>query len=282
MGLFSLAGSLFGGSKVKKGLTKAAQQQQYSSNAQTAALEEALSRAVAGYDPYTDLGSSAARAQADLLGLGGHAASAGTAGTTDWGAYVRGNPDALANWNAVKGSTDGARFNGDINAFGQYHYTQDGSRRDLSPFTTGASGPTDALSASDAQASAIEALKASPLFESLFRTGEEAILANASATGGIRGGNTQRSLADFGSDTLAQVIQQQLANYGSAIGTGMGAQGAVTNANFGTVQGQNTAKQTATDALLQKILGKAGVNSQNWSNVGSFLDDGVKTIAGLL
>jgi hypothetical protein len=56
------------------------------------------------------------------------------------------------------------------------------------------------------QQSAIDALKASPFYQSLFRTGEETELQDAAATGGVRGGNTQRSLADFGSDTLMKTI----------------------------------------------------------------------------
>jgi len=260
---------------VKKGLTKAANAQQASSNNQIANLDSALQEIISGYSPYTSLGASAASAFGDLLGLGGSAASGGSPGTVDWAAYVNGNPDALANWNAIKNTSSGARFNGDIGAFGQFHYADDGSRRDLSAFTSGATGATGAVSAADAQQAAIDALKASPLYESLYRNGEEAVLANASATGGIRGGNTTTSLANFGADTLSAVIQQQLANYGSAIGAGLGANNATTNANLSVTGAQNDATQTATNALIQKYLGKAGVNSQNWNNLGSTLDNAI-------
>lgn len=261
MGLFGTIGGLLGGGSIKKGLNKAATAQQASSDDQIGRLNDALTSTTAGYSPYTSLGSSAADAYADLMGLGGSDAS------TDWGAYVNANPDALANWNAIKDTSDGSQFNGDINAFGQYHFNADGSRRDLSGVTT------PGVSANDAQASAIASLEKSPLYTSLIRNGEEAILANGSATGGLRGGNMQGGLANFRADTLASTIQQQLAGYQGAIGTGLGAQGAVTNATYGTATGSNAAQQSATDALIQKILGKAGVNSKNWSNVGGFLDD---------
>lgn len=52
----------------------------------------------------------------------------------NWGAYVQSNPDALANWNAIRNTSAGRQFNGDINAFGQFHYSADGARRDLAPF----------------------------------------------------------------------------------------------------------------------------------------------------
>lgn len=70
------------------------------------------------------------------------------------------------------------------------------------------------------QQSAIDGLKASPLFTSQYNTGADTILQNAAATGGLRGGNTQNSLADFGSSLLSSVIQNQLSNYGSLINTG--------------------------------------------------------------
>jgi hypothetical protein len=122
------------------------------------------------------------------------------------------------------------------------------------------------------QQSAIDQLLASPYYQSLYRNGEEALLQNASATGGLRGGNTQRSLADFGADTLNQTIQQQLASLGGLAGMGMGATESV--ANFG----QN--KANAVTQLLSNIggaqasgsLAKGGINNQMWNNAGGFLD----------
>ena len=47
------------------------------------------------------------------------------------------------------------------------------------------------LNGNDAQQSFINNLQSSPLFQSQVKQGEQSILANASATGGLRGGNTQ-------------------------------------------------------------------------------------------
>jgi len=87
------------------------------------------------------------------------------------------------------------------------------------------------LSGSGPQAEAIGGLKASPQFESLYRTGEEAVLANGSATGGLRGGNIQSSLANFGSDTLAKLIEAQIGRLGG-LGS-LGAQTAEAQGNLG-------------------------------------------------
>lgn len=58
--------------------------------------------------------------------------------SVDWAAYVQANPDALENWNAIRNTPAGRQFGGNIAAFGQFHYAADGSRRDLSRFSTGA------------------------------------------------------------------------------------------------------------------------------------------------
>lgn len=126
------------------------------------------------------------------------------------------------------------------------------------------------------QQTAIDALKASPFYQSLFRNGEEALLQNASATGGIRGGNTERGLADFGADTLMQTIQQQLANLGGLAGIGMGATNAT--ANFGQNASNNIAGFNVDQGknLASKDLAVGGINSQMWNNAGSFVDQAIQ------
>ena len=107
------------------------------------------------------------------------------------------------------------------------------------------------LNGNDAQGSAIDFLKASPGFTSLYNQGSDTILQNAAATGGLRGGNTQNSLAQFGSGLLAQTIQQQLAQLGGLVQTGSGAAGSL--GQFG----QNTANSVST------LLGQQGAANAN-------------------
>jgi hypothetical protein len=77
----------------------------------------------------------------------------------------------------------------------------------------------------EAQQSSIDALKASPLYQSLFHNGMNAAGAMAAATGGLRGGNAQHSFAQFGTDTLAKVIESQLGHLGGISGAGQAAAG---------------------------------------------------------
>lgn len=160
----------------------------------------------------------------------------------------------------------------------------DTTRADLMPWLTAGTQALDAetdllgLDGAASQAAAIQGLKDSPLFSTLYDTGEEAILANAAATGGLRGGNTNRSLADFGSDTLTRVIQQQLANLGGlrgsgqTTGTSLGALGADKAGQVSQLLGQQGAAQAGS------ILSRAAIDAQNqnnlFSSLGMFLGGG--------
>ena len=84
------------------------------------------------------------------------------------------------------------------------------------------------------QQSAIDALKASPQFTSLMEQGESSILANASATGGLRGGNTQAALGQFSPQLLAQLIEQQYGRLGGLASMGQNAAAGVGNAGVQT------------------------------------------------
>jgi hypothetical protein len=132
----------------------------------------------------------------------------------------------------------------------------------------------------DKQAAAIEALRASPFYQSLYRNGEEAVLQNASATGGLRGGDTERGLADFGADTLMQTIERQLSSLGGLAGMGMGATESV--ANFGAN------KANAVSGLLGQIgsakaagtIARGNITSQMWQNAGGMLDSAISAAIG--
>lgn len=90
------------------------------------------------------------------------------------------------------------------------------------------------LNGMQAQQDAISALQATPMYTSALQTGEESILANASATGGLRGGNTQAALAQFSPALLSSMIQNQYANLGGLTSLGQNAAAGVGNAGLST------------------------------------------------
>lgn len=130
------------------------------------------------------------------------------------------------------------------------------------------------LRGADGQAAAIEALRGSPEYAALLREGENAILQNASATGGLRGGNVQSALARFRPALLSDLINKQyerlggLTSLGQASATGQAAAAQQTGANVSALfqnQGQAAAK-----AALAK--GQASANMYgNLAGLGSTL-----------
>lgn len=127
----------------------------------------------------------------------------------------------------------------------------------MSPYVTsgnqaiGQQGALIGLGGQDAQQQAISQLEQSPMFASLLRQGENAMLQNASATGGLRGGNTQSALMQFRPDLLAQVINDQYSKLGGL-----------------TQIGQASA------------AGQASAGMQNASNIGALLADRGAALAG--
>jgi len=109
----------------------------------------------------------------------------------------------------------------------------DTSRADFMPYMEGGGAALGSsldllgLNGAEAQQAAIAQLKGSPGFTSLYDTGQDTILQNSAATGGLRGGNTQNSLANFGSGLLSTVIQNQLGQLGGIASLGAGATGQV-------------------------------------------------------
>lgn len=119
------------------------------------------------------------------------------------------------------------------------------------------------LGGPEAQQAAIQALEQGPEFQSLMQQGENAILQNASATGGLRGGNTQGALAQFRPQLLSGLINQQYGRLGglAAIGqnsaAGVGTAAQQTGANVSNLMQQQGAAQA----------GGALASGQAWGNV---------------
>lgn len=108
------------------------------------------------------------------------------------------------------------------------------------------------------QQAAIDAIRTSPAFTSMQQLGENRILANASATGGLRGGNVQGALAQFSPALLSQLIDQQYQRLGGLTTTGANAAAGVGSATA-NLQGQIGSAQAgqalANGSALTNVLG---------------------------
>jgi hypothetical protein len=119
------------------------------------------------------------------------------------------------------------------------------------------------MSGPEAQQAAIAAIEGGQEFETLTRSGEEAILQNASATGGLRGGNVQSSLAQFRPQVLSSLINQQYGRLGGL--TTLGQNAAVGTGNAGMQTGANIAELYGQQGAA--AAGSALASGRAWGNV---------------
>lgn len=117
----------------------------------------------------------------------------------------------------------------------------------------------------ESQAEFVAQQEQSPIFQALARQGEEAMLQQASATGGLRGGNLQGALAQFRPALLNQFLTQQYERLGGM--TTLGQQSAAGVGSAGMTAASN----------IRELLGQAGAAKagaalgagQAWGNLAS-------------
>lgn len=157
----------------------------------------------------------------------------------------------------------------------------------LSPFVTAGTGALTGqqdllgLNGNQAQQTAINGIQSSPLFAGLTQQGENAILANASATGGLRGGNVQAALAQFRPQLLAQMINDQYSRLGGL--SVLGQNSAVGTANAGAQAGAGIAQSAlSTGRGIAELLQQQGA-AQAGAQIaqGNVAANGFGTLAGL-
>ena len=163
----------------------------------------------------------------------------------------------------------------------------------LAPFlqsgtqSLGQQGNLLGLNGGGVQGDAISQLQQSPLYQSLFNNGQNAILANSAATGGLRGGNVNSSLANFGRDTLSQVIQQQVANLGQVAGQGQSAANSIGQFGANAANQIGQAFGDAGSAQAGAYLNAGNANVGNINNITKALggiigNNSVQTAVGKL
>jgi len=147
---------------------------------------------------------------------------------------------------------------------------------------TGAIGQQQALlglSGPQAQQEAIQALQSSPQFQALTQQGETALLQNAAATGGVRGGNLAGALAQFRPQMLSQLIESQygrlggLAQLGQASAAGTGSAGLQTGSNISNLLGQIGQAQAGQSLAQGQAVGNVANTAGNIAllrSIGAF------------
>lgn len=132
----------------------------------------------------------------------------------------------------------------------------------------GAQGDLAGLNGPEKQRAAIAAIQASPQFGALTQQGENAILANASATGGLRGGNTQGALAQFRPQMLSQLIDQQYSRLGGLTSVGQNAAAMTGNAGMQSTDAISRLLQDQGAARAGQALSQGRATADMWGAVG--------------
>lgn len=145
----------------------------------------------------------------------------------------------------------------------------------LRPYTsagTSALGQQQALiglNGQSAQQRAINAISQGPQMQAMQQQGENSILQNASATGGLRGGNTQGALAQFRPQLLNQLIQQQYGNLGGLTSIGQNAAAGVGNAGMQSSAQIQQALQQQGAAQAGSALAQGQAQSNMWGGISN-------------
>lgn len=189
--------------------------------------------------------------------------AAAVAGSTLVGGYLSNKSQTKAADKAADAQTQSAEL-----GIAEQRRQFDQVQQLLSPYVnagTGAlSGQQDllGLNGMPAQQNAIGGIQQSPQFGALMQQGEDAILQNASATGGLRGGNTQAALGQFRPQLLAQLIDQQYQRLGGL--TSVGQNAAAGTGNAGMATGNNITQLLGTQGQAQAgaALAAGKANSQ--------------------
>jgi hypothetical protein len=136
------------------------------------------------------------------------------------------------------------------------------------------------------QQAAINQIQQGAQFQELARQGEQGILQNAAATGGLRGGNVQAALAQFRPALLNQLIESQygklagltqlgstsaenLLRLGQASAAGVGAAGQQSAQNIGNLMAAQGAAQAG------GIIGAANAQAQGLGSISGGLQQGI-------
>jgi len=120
-----------------------------------------------------------------------------------------------------------------------------------------------------AQQAAINNINNSSEMQTYLKQGENAILQNASATGGLRGSNTQAALAQFRPQLLNQLINQRYQNYAGLTALGQNAAAGTGNAGMQTASNISNLYQQTGAAQAGAALANGQANANMWNGLTS-------------
>ncbi|HCA5022798.1 TPA: hypothetical protein MW161_000536 [Acinetobacter baumannii] len=121
------------------------------------------------------------------------------------------------------------------------------------------------------QQAAIDSINNSQAMRTYMQQGENAILQNGSATGGLRGGNIQSALSQFRPQLLNQLINQQYQNLGGLTSIGQNAAAGVGNAGMQSANNIGNLMQQIGAAQAGNALAKGQASANQWSGISNLV-----------
>ena len=266
-----IIGSVASGVLKSNAAGKAAGAQTKAANAQIEESRRQFDLVQSLLKPYVSAGTGALQGQLDLMGIGGGGGTApsiqtiagtpGTPGQRNFG-NDRGMPGRVTTTGGTLGTPERYTVNGQtFNSMAEAQAYADANK-------------TGGVSATDAQRNAIAGLANGEQFKALTQQGEYGLMANAAATGGLRGGDTQGALAQYRPQMLQSLIDRQLSNLGGIAANGQNAAGMTGQA------AQNAGQQVNTSLgnIGQAQAGAALASGRAWNNAGAGI---LETLGGL-
>lgn len=143
----------------------------------------------------------------------------------------------------------------------------------MSPFVNagkkslGAQEDLMGLNGPEAKAAAIAALESSPEMAAMMSSGENAMRQNATATGGLRGGNLMAAMAKFRPELLSGMIDQQFSRLGGMTSMGQSTAAGQAGAGIRTGDAISRLMEQKGAALAGGQLAEGGANRTAFNDV---------------
>ena len=161
-----------------------------------------------------------------------------------------------------------AQVESDDKAIAEQRRQFDAVQELMAPFIETGTDATNAMASlagvngADAQAAGLLDIENSPQLASAIAQGENALLQNASATGGLRGGNTQGALAQLRPQMFSQMIDQRYNQLGGLAGMGQASASGQAAAAQNTGNNVSGILQSQGAALAGNALARGQATSQ--------------------
>lgn len=270
MGGASLLGGLFGASSA----SKAAKAQAKANQAATAEARRQFDAQMAEYQktqrklsPYIGAGTAALDEYMALMGMGG------TSGMQ--------TPEPPASVGQASGPLSAAQTK--TASFGRYgNAWQSGDSgagakdAEQAAYEAANKQTVSPEAAAEAQRAAIARISGGAEMQALSRQGEEAIMASAAATGGLRGGNTASSLAEFRPQLLNSLINQRMERLAGISAMG---QSSILGSATSYPSGGNVTDLMSQGGAIS--AGGAMAQGQAWSALPNAISAGLGAYAGM-